>query len=147
MSNFDDCVPDAPDVGSAIDKAKQSAYGKIPSINFTPVSFSIDTSKFFDFNMFGKLLGGGGLSMDVCEHCENGTGFDGISGSSQLVPANETIDGINQGIQENAQNISNIEITPPPGTFGTFNMSLDSAMSFLYSNLVDSAQFDSDGLV
>lgn len=154
MSDFDDCVPDAPDVGAAIDKAKQSAYGKIPSINFTPVSFSIDTSKFFDFNMFGKLLGRDGLSMDVCDHCINGTGFDGIAGGSQLVPANETIDGINssiqenaQGIADNAQNISNIEITPPPGTFGTFNMSLDSAMSFLYSTLVDSAEFDSDGLV
>ena len=152
--NIDDCIPDVPDVGSEIDKALQSAYGKIPDIDFRPVDFSIDISKYFDFNMFGKLLGRDGLGMDVCDHCTNGTGFDGMAAGSSLMPANETIDGINAGINENAQgiaenanNISEIEITPPAGAGGgTFNISLDSAVSFLFSNVVDSAEFDSDGL-
>ena len=102
FSDFEDCIPDAPDLRSEINKAKESLKGKIPEIKFS--GFDIDISKYFDFNMFGKLLGRDGLGMDVCDHCINGTDFVDMDGGI-FIPAQETIDGINQGINDNAQSI------------------------------------------
>jgi len=103
-SDIEDCIPDSPDIKSEINKAKESLKGKIPEIQFS--GFDIDISKYFDFNMFGKLLGRDGLGMDVCDHCINGTDFVDMDGGV-FIPAQETIDGINQGINDNAQNIAN----------------------------------------
>lgn len=103
-SDIEDCIPDSPDVQSEVNKAIASAKGKVPDLQFS--GFDIDVSKYFDFNMFGKLLGRDGLGMDVCDHCINGTAFDDMDGGA-LIPAQETIDGINQGINDNAQNIAN----------------------------------------
>ena len=103
FSDFEDCIPDAPDIRSEINKAKESLKGKIPEIVFS--GFDVDISKYFDFNMFGKLLGIDGLGMDVCDHCINGTDFVDMDGGV-FIPAQETIDGINQGINDNAQGIA-----------------------------------------
>ena len=105
FEDFEDCIPDAPDVQAMLDKGIATAKGKIAALDFRPVDFNIDISKFFDFNMFGKLLGADGLGMDVCDHCINGTDFVDMDGGV-FIPAQETIDGINQGINENAQNIA-----------------------------------------
>ena len=107
-SDIDDCIPEVPDVGAAIDKAKSTLYGKKPNIDFTPIDFSVDISKFFDFNMIGKLLGRGGLSMDVCGHTVEGIGFDSMA-EGTWIPAQETVDGLNQGIQDNAQGIAGLQ--------------------------------------
>ena len=102
-SDIEDCIPDSPDVKSEVNKAIASAKGKIPDLQFS--GFDINISKYFDFNMFGKLLGRGGLGMDVCDHCVNGASFDSMAGGA-LMPAQDTIDGINQGIADNAQGIA-----------------------------------------
>ena len=114
-SDIDDCVPDVPDVGAAINKAKSTLYGKKPNINFTPIDFNVDISKFFDFNMIGKLLGRGGLGMDVCGHCIDGASFDSMA-EGTWVPAQDTVDGLNQGIQDNAQGIADNAANQGGGT-------------------------------
>ena len=114
-SDIDDCIPDVPDVGALIDKAKSTLYGKKPNINFTPIDFEIDISNFFDFNMIGKLLGKGGLGMDVCGHTIDGLGFDSMDGGV-FIPAQDTIDGLNQSIQDNAQGIADNAANQGGGT-------------------------------
>jgi hypothetical protein len=103
-SDIEDCIPEVPDVDALVNKAKATLYGKKPNIDFRPIDFSVDISKFFDFNMIGKLLGRGGLGMDVCGHCIEGLGFDSMA-EGTWVPAQDTVDGLNQSIQDNAQNI------------------------------------------
>ena len=105
FQDFEDCVPDAPDVQAMLDKGIATAKGKIASLDFRPVDFNIDIGKFFDFNMFGKLLGRDGLGMDVCDHCINGTDFVDMDGGA-FMPAQDTIDGLNQSINDNAQGIA-----------------------------------------
>jgi hypothetical protein len=105
MSDINDCIPDAPDIGAIIDKAKATLYGKKPNIDFTPIDFNIDISKYFDFNMIGKLLGEGGLGLDVCGHTIDGIGFDEMAEGTWL-PAQDTIDGLNESIEDNAQGIA-----------------------------------------
>lgn len=101
-SDIEDCIPDTPDVKSEINKAKETLKGKVAEIQFS--GFDINISKYFDFNMFGKLLGRDGLGMDVCGHCIDGIGFDSMA-EGTWVPAQDTVDGLNQSIQDNAQNI------------------------------------------
>lgn len=144
------CTPEVPDVQSAVDKAIETARGKVADLDFRPVDFSMDVSKFFSFDMFGRLLGKpDGLGYDMCEICgDSGSGIDGAIGNSPFPDgAQDWADGINQSLQDqqqqidqNAQNINNIEIPELPGSF-----SLDSAINILYqqidsvSDAVDSA--------
>ena len=102
-SDIEDCIPDTPDVKSEINKAKETLKGKVAEIQFS--GFDINISKYFDFNMFGKLLGRDGLGMDVCDHCINGASFDSMA-EGTWVPAQDTVDGLNQSIQDNAQGIA-----------------------------------------
>ena len=104
-SDIEDCIPDTPDVSSEINKAKETLKGKVAEIQFS--GFDINISKYFDFNMFGKLLGRDGLGMDVCDHCINGASFDSMAEGSSLMPATEVIDGLNQSVNDNAQGIAN----------------------------------------
>ena len=62
-----DCVPDVPDVSSALEKL-QSEFGKKPKIHFFPPNFNVDVTKFFTFGTLGRILGKrqGGLDYDTC---------------------------------------------------------------------------------
>jgi hypothetical protein len=154
--DISNCTPDVPDIQGEIDKGIATAKGKIADLDFRPVDFSMDLSKYFSFNMIGKILGKpSGLGYDMCAVCIDGDIDAAIAGSpfpdggqSTIDGINGSIDGINsslsqqqQQINQNSQNINNIENPDEPGTYWT----LDSAIANLYqqidsvSDVVDSA--------
>lgn len=158
--DIENCIPDVPDVQGAVDKAIATAKGKVADLDFRPVDFNLDFSKFFTFDMFGKLLGKpSGLGYDLCEHCgDSGGGMGAVIGGSPFPDgALDWTDGVTdnlnslqdqvtdnaQGIANNANNINNIEIPEIPGE--TF--SIDSAISILQAQ-IDSVSdaFDSAGI-
>ena len=94
------CVPDVPDVSSVLEKVT-SEFGKKPKVDFFPPDFSFDISKFFSFNMFGKILGkgAGGLDYDTCAVTIDGD-IDGALAGGPVYPdtMGGTIDGINEDL-------------------------------------------------
>lgn len=92
----EECIPDTPDVGSELTKV-QSQFGKRPSVDFFPPDFNVDVSKFFNFNMFGKILGksAGGLGFDTCAVCIDGD-IDGALSGGPVYP--EGLGGVLEGI-------------------------------------------------
>jgi hypothetical protein len=149
-SAIENCVPDVPDVQSEVNKAKETAKGKVAELDFRPVDFHLDEyiGKYLSFDLITKILGKPkGLGYDMGKVTCDGDS-DVFSESTFPNGAQDTIDGINgslEGMQDqinqNAQNIDNIQIPDMGGE--TF--SLDSAISILYnqidsvSDVVDSA--------
>lgn len=133
------CTPDVPDVQGAIDKAKETAKGKIAKLDFRPVDFTIDIDKYISFEIIFKILGKPeGLGYDMCAITIDGDVDAAIAGSPFPNGAEEWTIGINNNLNDMQDQIDNIET--PEGTF-----SLDSAVSYLWqqvdsvSDLVDSA--------
>ena len=98
----DQCVPDVPDVSSALSKL-QSEFGKKPKIDFFPPDFSLDVSKYFGFNFFSGILGKGGMDFDTCAVTVEGDVDGAISGGA-LYPESlggklESIDTEIDGLQ------------------------------------------------
>jgi hypothetical protein len=141
MADISTCIPDTPDVQGEVNKAIATAKGKVADIDFRPVDFNLDVSKYFSFEMIGRILGKpDGLGYDMCAICDSGDLDAAIAGSPFPNGAQDTIDGINNSIDAVNDKVDNIEIPENPGTF-----SLDSAISILYqqidsvSDIVDSA--------
>ena len=103
------CIPDVPDVSSALAKL-QSEFGKRPEITFFPPDFNVDLSKFFTFNMFGKILGKGpgGLDYDTCAVTIEGDIDGAVTGGplypesmgSQLESIDESLSGLQDQVNE-----------------------------------------------
>ena len=105
-----DCVPDVPDVSSALQKL-QSEFGKKPKIHFFPPNFNVDCTKFFTFGTLGKILGkkAGGLGYDTCALHDNGD-MDGMITGGPLYPEElggklESIDTEIDGLGEDLGNL------------------------------------------
>ena len=104
------CVPDVPDVSSALSKL-QSEFGKKPKIDFFPPDFNLDVSKFFGFNFFSKILGKGpgGMDFDTCAVTVEGD-IDGAISGGPLYPESmggklESIDTEIEGLGEDLGNL------------------------------------------
>ena len=153
--HYEECVPEVPDVQAILNEKKETLKGKIAELDFRPVDFSMDLSKYLSFEMIFKLFGKPkGLGYDMCAITVDGDLDAAIGGSPFPDGAEQWTDGINSSIQDvqnqaNANSaglvvlnnkVDNIEI---PETDGTF--SLDSAINILYqqidsvSDVVDSA--------
>ena len=80
------CVPDVPDTSAVMSKL-QTEFGRRPNVDFFPPDFNVDISKFFSFNMFGKILGKGpgGMDFDTCAVCIEGD-IDGAITGGALYP-------------------------------------------------------------
>ena len=109
------CVPDVPDVSSALSKL-QSEFGKKPKIDFFPPDFNLDVSKFFGFNFFSKILGKGpgGMDFDTCAVCIDGD-IDGALAGGPVYPEgmSGTIDGINEDLAGLQSQIDEMEDSAP----------------------------------
>ena len=93
-----DCVPDVPDVSSALAKI-QSEFGKKPHVSFFPPNFNVDVTKFFTFGTLGRILGkkSGGLGYDTCAVHVDGD-IDGMIQNGPLYP--EELGGKLDGIDD-----------------------------------------------
>ena len=146
--HFEECVPEVPDVQAILNEKKETLKGKIAELDFRPVDFSMDLSKYFSFEMIFKLFGKPkGLGYDMCAITVDGDLDAAIAGSpfpdgaeQWTVGINSSLDGINSSLNDMQDQINNIEIPEIDGTF-----SLDSAINILYqqidsvSDVVDSA--------
>jgi hypothetical protein len=140
----ENCIPDVPDVQSEVNKAKETAKGKVAELDFRPVDFHMDEyiSKFLSFDLINKILGKPkGLGYDMGKVTCNGDSSGAVFPESTFPDgAQSTVDGINSSLEGMQDQINNIEV---PGEGGTF--SLDSAISILtqqidsVSDIVDSA--------
>ena len=99
------CVPDVPDTSAIMSKV-QTELGRRPNLDFFPPDFNVDISKYFSFNMFGKILGKGpgGLDFDTCAVCIEGD-IDGALAGGALFPESmgsklESIDSDMAGLQD-----------------------------------------------
>lgn len=90
------CTPDVPDPQAVVNKAIATARGKVADLDFRPVDFNMDVSKFFSFEMIGRILGKpDGLGYDMCAICDSGDIDGAIANSPFPNGAQDTIDGIN----------------------------------------------------
>ena len=110
MADIENCVPDVPDVQSSVDKAIATAKGKVADLDFRPVDFSLDISKFFTFDVFGRLLGKpDGMGYDMCAIADSGDVDAAIAGSPFPNGAQDTIDGINGSLTDLEGQIGGLE--------------------------------------
>ena len=106
----EECIPDVPDVSSALTKLA-SEFGKRPHVAFFPPNFNVDVSKFFTFGTLGRILGRGegGLGYDTCAvHIEGDV--DGMIEGGPTYPEtlDGKLDGIDQNIDQLGQDVNNI---------------------------------------
>ena len=99
----EECIPDVPDCSAILEKV-QSEFGKRPKVDFFPPDFSFDISKYFSFNMFGKILGKGpgGLDYDTCAVAIDGD-IDGALAGGPLYP--DTMGGKLESIDQNLESL------------------------------------------
>ena len=109
------CIPDVPDTSAILSKL-QTEFGRRPNLDFFPPDFNIDISKFFSFDMFGKILGKvpGGLDFDTCAVCIEGD-IDGALAGGPVYPdgMSGTIDGINEDLAGLQSQIDEMEDSAP----------------------------------
>jgi hypothetical protein len=109
------CIPDVPDT-SAIMSKLQTELGRRPNLDFFPPDFNLDISKFFSFDMFGKILGkaAGGLDFDTCAVCIDGD-IDGALAGGPLYPETmgSQLESIDEGISGLQDQINSIGDSAP----------------------------------
>ena len=94
------CTPDVPDPQAAVNKAIATARGKVADIDFRPVDFSMNVSKFFSFEMIGRILGKpDGLGYDMCAMCDSGD-LDAVIANSVL--GSEGMEGLKVEVDLNS---------------------------------------------
>ena len=111
----EECIPDVPDTSAILSKL-QTEFGRRPNLDFFPPDFNVDISKFFSFDMFGKILGKGpgGLDFDTCAVCIEGDSDGALSGGPVYPDGmSGTIDGINEDLAGLQSQIDEMEDSAP----------------------------------